>query len=154
MATADRPDDVFVAAGAPWYLTLFGRDSLWTARMLLPLGTELAAGTLRTLAARLGHRLRRPDRRRSPARCCTSCAVRRLDGETGESFLPPLYYGTIDATPLWICLLHDAWRWGLDPAVVEELLDPLERALGWLRDGRRPRRRRLPRVPRPQRLRA
>ena len=135
MATADRPDDVFVAAGAPWYLTLFGRDSLWTARMLLPLGTELAAGTLRTLAARLGtgydvrtqeepgkvlHELRRPP----------------VAGDAGVPLLPPLYYGTIDATPLWICLLHDSWRWGLDPAVVEELLDPLERALGWLdKDG-------------------
>jgi hypothetical protein len=38
--------DMFLAAGAPWFLTLFGRDSLWAARMLLPLGTELAAGTL------------------------------------------------------------------------------------------------------------
>ncbi|MES4900948.1 MULTISPECIES: hypothetical protein [unclassified Streptomyces] len=46
--------DQFLAAGAPWFLTLFGRDSLWAARMLLPLGTDLAAGTLRTLARRQG----------------------------------------------------------------------------------------------------
>ena len=46
--------DTFLAAGAPWFLTLFGRDSLWAARMLLPLGTELAASTLRVLAARQG----------------------------------------------------------------------------------------------------
>lgn len=50
---ADRPDQ-FLAAGAPWYLTLFGRDAIWAARMLLPLGTDLAAGTLRTLARRQG----------------------------------------------------------------------------------------------------
>ena len=50
----DRSDH-FLAAGAPWYLTLFGRDSLWAARMLLPLGTDLAAGTLRALARRQGN---------------------------------------------------------------------------------------------------
>jgi len=49
-------DDVFLAAGAPWYFTLFGRDSLWAARLLLPLGTDLAASTLRVLAARQGVR--------------------------------------------------------------------------------------------------
>src|SRR2546430_3133945 len=51
-----EPADLFAAAGAPWYLTLFGRDSLWTARMLLPAGLSLAAGTLRTLARRQGVR--------------------------------------------------------------------------------------------------
>ncbi|MBN9620361.1 MAG: amylo-alpha-1,6-glucosidase, partial [Actinobacteria bacterium] len=40
------PSDRFLAAGAPWFLTLFGRDAIWAARMLLPLGTDLAAGTL------------------------------------------------------------------------------------------------------------
>jgi glycogen debranching enzyme len=48
--------------------------------------------------------------------------------------LPPLYYGTIDATALWICLLHDAWRWGLPEEDVRSLLPALEAALGWLRD--------------------
>ena len=46
--------------------------------------------------------------------------------------MPPLYYGTIDATPLWICLLHDAWRAGLADAEVIDLLPALERALTWL----------------------
>ncbi len=50
-------NDVFAGAGTPWYLTLFGRDSLWAARMMLPFGTELAAGTLRTLARRQGQRV-------------------------------------------------------------------------------------------------
>ena len=54
LAAAAQPDDTFVAAGAPWYLTLFGRDSIWAARMLLPLGTDLALGTLRALARRQG----------------------------------------------------------------------------------------------------
>ncbi|WP_328587569.1 amylo-alpha-1,6-glucosidase [Serinibacter arcticus] len=48
--------------------------------------------------------------------------------------LPPVYFGTVDATALWICLLHDAWRWGMADADVEALLPTLEKALGWLRD--------------------
>ncbi|HEX9337815.1 MAG TPA: glycogen debranching N-terminal domain-containing protein, partial [Pseudonocardiaceae bacterium] len=47
LATVDQPGETFLAAGAPWFFTLFGRDSLWAARLLLPLGTELAGSTLR-----------------------------------------------------------------------------------------------------------
>ena len=55
--------------------------------------------------------------------------------ESGQALrLPPVYYGTIDATPLWICLLHDAWKAGLPDAEVEELLPNLLDALEWLRD--------------------
>ena len=54
LADPERPEDQFLAAGAPWFLTLFGRDAIWAARMLLPLGTALAAGTLRALARRQG----------------------------------------------------------------------------------------------------
>jgi glycogen debranching enzyme len=50
----------------------------------------------------------------------------------GAMSLPPLYYGTIDATPLWICLLHDVWRAGVPSAEVTELLPALERALEWM----------------------
>ncbi|GFJ88934.1 glycogen debranching N-terminal domain-containing protein [Phytohabitans rumicis] len=117
--------DTFLAAGVPWYLTLFGRDSIWAARMLLPLGTGLAAGTLRVLARRQG---------------------RRVDAHTGEepgkimhelrrdefTSLPPAYYGTVDATPLWVSLLHDAWRWGMPADEVAALLPALEAALDWL----------------------
>jgi glycogen debranching enzyme len=46
--------------------------------------------------------------------------------------LPPRYYGTIDATPLWICLLRDAWRWGLPDEEVRALLPQLQAALGWI----------------------
>ncbi len=131
-ADPDRPS-TFLGAGAPWFLTLFGRDSIWAARMLLPLGTELAEGTLRTLARRQGstvdiaageapgkimHELRRHDPRLRTARVAGAP--------------PPAYYGTVDATLLWISLLADAWRWGLSEAVVDELLPTLRRALEWL----------------------
>ncbi|HEY3479559.1 MAG TPA: amylo-alpha-1,6-glucosidase, partial [Streptomyces sp.] len=46
--------------------------------------------------------------------------------------LPAEYYGTVDATALWVCLLHDAWRWGLPEAEVRELLPTLRLALDWI----------------------
>ncbi|MGQ7296486.1 amylo-alpha-1,6-glucosidase [Quadrisphaera sp. KR29] len=126
-------DDVFLAAGAPWYFTLFGRDSLWAARMLLPLGTDLAASTLRVLAARQGVR-DDAETGEEPGKILHE--VRRAASEAeqagGTAFLPPVYYGTVDATALWVCLLHDAWRWGLPAADVEPVLPHLERALEWM----------------------
>ncbi|HUR01977.1 MAG TPA: glycogen debranching N-terminal domain-containing protein, partial [Nonomuraea sp.] len=57
LAETGEPGETFLGAGVPWFLTLFGRDSLWAARMLLPLGTDLAASTLRVLARRQGTRV-------------------------------------------------------------------------------------------------
>ncbi|MGW3163928.1 amylo-alpha-1,6-glucosidase [Streptomyces sp. NPDC001142] len=127
-----RPADQFLAAGAPWFLTLFGRDSLWAARMLLPLGTGLAVGTLRTLARRQGTKSD-PATEEQPGKILHE--VRRATQDFDQGFsLPPCYYGTVDATPLWITLLHDAWRWGLAPEQVEQLLPHAESALAWMRD--------------------
>lgn len=128
----DKPADQFLAAGAPWFLTLFGRDSLWAARMLLPLGTDLAAGTLRALARRQGVKSDQGTEEQ-PGKILHE--VRRATQNFNENFsLPPCYYGTVDATPLWITLLHDAWRWGLAPEQVEQLLPHAESALAWMRD--------------------
>lgn len=129
MTTPSTPDDDFLAAGSPWYLTLFGRDSIWAARMLLPLGTELAAGTLRTLAGRQGT-TDVPDTAEEPGKILHE--IRRPPADGGDAFLPPVYYGTVDATPLWVCLLADAWRWGMPAAEVEALLPAAERALAWM----------------------
>ena len=132
MSAAFAPDDVFLAAGAPWFFTLFGRDSLWAARMMLPLGTDLAAGTLRTLACRQGV-VEDPSTAEQPGKILHEVRSKPLSlGDEGE--LPPLYYGTVDATPLWVCLLHDAWRWGMPADEVEELLPAMEAALGWMAD--------------------
>jgi glycogen debranching enzyme len=138
LADPQAPADHFMAAGAPWYLTLFGRDSLITARMLLPLGTELAAGTLRTLARRQGRRMD-PEAAEEPGKIAHE--IRREPSDFADSSradqplrLPPVYYGTVDATPLWVLLLHDSWRWGMPAAEVAALLGPLERALAWMRD--------------------
>ena len=71
MGTTAHPDDTFLAAGVPWYLTLFGRDSIWAARMLLPIDLGPAAGTLRALARLQGTKIDTVDRRgagQDPAR--------------------------------------------------------------------------------------
>ncbi|MEQ7126856.1 glycogen debranching N-terminal domain-containing protein [Actinopolymorpha sp. B11F2] len=128
LADPEAPGDAFLAAGSPWFFTLFGRDSLWAARLTLPLGTDLARGTLRTLARRQGTR-HDVETAEAPGKILHE--VRMEQASVGS--LPPVYFGTVDATPLWICLLHDAWRWGLDDGAVTDLLDPLEAALGWLR---------------------
>ncbi len=125
------PGDVFAAAGSPWYLTLFGRDSIWAARMSLPFGTELARGTLRALARRQGTRVDGASAQ-EPGKILHE--VRRTAFvDPGRITLPPVYFGTVDATPLWVCLLHDAWRWGLERADVLDLQPALEAALGWMR---------------------
>jgi N-terminal domain of (some) glycogen debranching enzymes/Amylo-alpha-1,6-glucosidase len=133
LALADplAPDDTFIAAGCPWYFTLFGRDSLWTARMMLPFGTELAAATVRALARRQGTRddvyaAEQPGRIPHELRPATF--------REGELSLPSVYYGSVDATPLWITTLVEAWRWGLPDADVEPLLDALQAAVRWLVD--------------------
>ncbi|HSP51883.1 MAG TPA: glycogen debranching N-terminal domain-containing protein [Cryobacterium sp.] len=133
MATRESPDEPFLAAGAPWFFTLFGRDSLWAARFLLPLGTEIAGSTLRLLAQLQGTKSD-TETAEQPGKIMHELRpdVFSMPGESLS--LPPLYYGTVDATPLWICLLRDAYRWGLAPDEVEALLPALEAALGWMRD--------------------
>ncbi|MEO6502400.1 MAG: glycogen debranching N-terminal domain-containing protein [Jatrophihabitantaceae bacterium] len=138
LADPAAPHDHFLAAGAPWYLTLFGRDCLISARMSLPLGTELAAGTLRALARRQGSRVD-PDSAEEPGKILHEIRAAATDHGPAHQpdrrlRLPATYYGTVDATPLWILLLHDSWRWGLAEPEVERLLPHLERALAWMAD--------------------
>jgi glycogen debranching enzyme len=131
LADPEQPDDQFLAAGAPWFLTLFGRDAIWAARMLLPLGTVLAAGTLRALARRQGV-THDPVTTEQPGKILHELRAEVASGAAVR--LPPRYYGTVDATPLFITLLAEAWRWGLAEAEVAALLPHAQRALAWLRD--------------------
>jgi glycogen debranching enzyme len=135
LAHSSHPHDTFLAAGAPWFFTMFGRDSIIAARMLLPINTAIAGGTLRALAGRQGTET---DHTTAVQPGKILHEVRRTVltmAESGQPLrLPPVYYGTIDATPLWICLLHDAWKAGMADAEVEELIPNLQDALEWLRD--------------------
>ncbi|MDQ6659165.1 MAG: amylo-alpha-1,6-glucosidase, partial [Actinomycetota bacterium] len=128
-AVVGEHDDTFFSAGSPWYLTLFGRDSLWSARMTLPLGTDVAQGTLRVLGRRQGGTVD-VESAQEPGKILHE--LRRAAVDLPDVHLPPIYFGSIDATPLWICLLRDAWRWGMDPAEVNRQLDTAVLALEWL----------------------
>ena len=131
LATPAHPDEVFYAAGAPWFFTLFGRDSLWAARLALPLDPAVAASTLRVLA-RLQGTKKDPATAEAPGKIPHELRSGALSIPNEGVHLPPLYYGTVDATPLWVCLLADAHDAGMPEDEVRELLPNLRRALEWM----------------------
>ncbi|GAA4167418.1 glycogen debranching N-terminal domain-containing protein [Gryllotalpicola koreensis] len=126
-------DEPFLAAGAPWFLTLFGRDALWAAQFMLPLDPGLALSTLRALAQLQGTEVD-PLTAEQPGKIMHELRPTALELPQQQIMLPPLYYGTIDATPLWIVLLRDAWHAGVSGAEVKALLPHLHAALEWMRD--------------------
>lgn len=134
LAPARHPQDVFVAAGAPWHLTLFGRDSLWTARLLLPLDDdrELAFGTLRALA-RLQGSVRDESTDEEPGKILHVVRCRATRHPEGR-VLPPVSYGSMDATALFVLLLVEAYREGEDEERVRALIPHARAALGWMRE--------------------
>ncbi|RWR21580.1 amylo-alpha-1,6-glucosidase [Microbacterium enclense] len=129
----DDPDDEFFAAGAPWFFTLFGRDSIWAARLALPLDRDIAASTLRVLA-RLQGTLDDAQTAQEPGKILHELRSSSLEIPSEGISLPPRYYGSVDSTPLWICLLADARRAGMPAGEVRALLPALRAALGWIRD--------------------
>ena len=117
----------FVAAGVPWFMTLFGRDSLLTAWMALPLDIGLALDTLQRLARLQGQRVD-PMTEQQPGRILHE--LRRGPG-TGGALDGVAYYGSVDATPLFVMLLGECWRWGADETTVRSLLPAADAALAW-----------------------
>ncbi|MFI1211399.1 glycogen debranching N-terminal domain-containing protein [Streptomyces sp. NPDC020802] len=115
-----QPTDTHLAAGAPWRCGMAPAESLAAARMTLPLGTRLAAGTLRTLA--------RTQLVGAGPRSGLIPGPRRQAG----ALLPPSCTGQ-EATLLFPVVLAEARRWGLSEPETEELLPTAERCLHWLR---------------------
>lgn len=132
MTTVQAPGEPFLAAGAPWFFTLFGRDSIWAARLMLPTGTDLAASTLRVLASLQG-KSDVVDTAEQPGKIMHELRPDVLQAADGLA-LPPLYYGTVDATALWSILLHEAWQAGMADDHVQALIPNLEAALHWIGD--------------------
>lgn len=132
MASSDHPEDAFLAAGAPWFFTLFGRDSLIAARLAMPDSLSLASSTLRVLARRQGTS-KDVDTAEQPGKILHEVRRATLNLDDGAS-LPPEYYGTIDATCLWICLFGQVHEMGMPDDEARDLLPHLRRALEWLRD--------------------
>ncbi len=127
----DFPDRVVVAAGAPWFMTVFGRDSLLTAWMALLVDPDLALGVLTTLARFQGTE-EDPRREEQPGRILHEMRF----GEAASLSLGggSIYYGTADATPLFVMLLGELRRWGLGRDDVDRLLPNADRALAWIED--------------------
>jgi len=114
------------AAGMPWFMTVFGRDTLITCLQTLLFGPELAHTALSVLAE-LQATEDNPEVDAEPGKIVHE--VRR--GKAASAWFPA-YYGTADATPLWLVLLSEVWRWTDDAALVRDLKQPALRALEWI----------------------
>jgi len=126
-----NPERMVVAAGAPWFMALFGRDALLASCMLVPINPSLALGTLQTLAGRQGTAVD-PLTEEQPGRILHEV---RLGVGTGLALGgKSAYYGSIDATPLFVTLLGEVGRWGVAGEAVDALLPHADRALEWIRD--------------------
>lgn len=123
-----HPDRPVVAAGAPWFMTLFGRDSLLTSWMTLPFDASLAGGVLESLADLQGTE-HDPASEEQPGRIIHEL---RRHGGNGPFSSRSRYYGTVDATPLFVGLVAEAWRWrALDDDALARLAPAVGRAVGW-----------------------
>ncbi|MBV8771358.1 MAG: amylo-alpha-1,6-glucosidase [Deltaproteobacteria bacterium] len=123
------PEGTFLMAGIPWYATLFGRDSILTALFALPFNPALAVGTLKSLASLQGQQID-PRRDEQPGKIVHEIR----EGELAATGEVPFgrYYGSVDATPLFLCLLGRYVQTTGDLGLAEELWSNAERALHWI----------------------
>lgn len=117
------------AAGLPWYMAMFGRDSLITGLQTQILGSELSVGVLKALASYQGRR-RDDFRDEQPGKIPHE--VRSGELASMEDVPHSRYYGTVDATPLYLILLSETYRWTGDLELVRQLLPVAEAALNWI----------------------
>jgi glycogen debranching enzyme len=120
---------ILPAAGLPWFLTVFGRDTLITAYQSVSFGPLLARGALLELASLQGKQFD-DFKDEEPGKILHE--IRQ--GELTKLGLKPHspYYGTADATMLWLILLSEYWRWTSDTALVRRLAPNVQAALEWI----------------------
>jgi glycogen debranching enzyme len=126
MRLHETNDDHVLAAGAPWFMTLFGRDAIISSLQTLLLSPELAAGTLRVLAATQATH-DDPERDAEPGKIIHELR----HGKAARAWFDR-YYGTLDATPLFLVLLSELWHWTDDSTLPLELEEAARRALAWI----------------------
>jgi glycogen debranching enzyme len=114
------------AAGMPWFMTVFGRDTIITSLQTMLLGPELAVNALETLAE-LQATTDDPTIDAEPGKIVHELRT----GRAAEKWFAR-YYGTVDATPLYLVLLSEVWRWTGDAALVRRLRGPALAALEWI----------------------
>src|SRR5262249_49279095 len=133
MLTSDTPEGLMPYAGIPWYVAPFGRDSVLTALQLLPFNAAVARGTLRFLARR---QAQRDDAAtdQEPGKILHEYREGEL-ANCGEIVFTP-YFGSVDATPLFLILLGEYWKWTADEALVRELWPAVTGAIGWITERR------------------
>jgi glycogen debranching enzyme len=123
-------EDGFVPyAGIPWYVAPFGRDSLITALQVLPFEPAIAAGTLRFLARHAG-RVEDAFTDQEPGKIIHELRRGEMAACREIPFIP--YYGSVDASPLFLILLSEYWKWTADVALARELWPTAERVLQWM----------------------
>ncbi len=123
------PDSSLPAAGLPWFMTVFGRDSLITSYQALPFTPELAETTLRVLAARQAAEVD-DFRDAEPGKILHEIRFGELTHFDERPHSP--YFGTADATPLFLVLLEEYERWTGDTELVRELEPNARAALQWI----------------------
>jgi glycogen debranching enzyme len=117
------------AAGLPWFMTMFGRDSIFTSLQALPFTPELAATTLHALGDWQGTRVD-DFRDEDPGRILHELRYGELSAFEERPHSP--YYGCADATPLYVVLLDEYERWTGDRRLVRELEREARAALAWI----------------------
>jgi glycogen debranching enzyme len=117
------------AAGLPWFMTMFGRDSIFTSLQAIPFTPELAATTLRALGDWQGVRVD-DFRDEDPGRILHEMRYGEMTAFEERPHSP--YYGSVDATPLYVVLLDEYERWTGDRALVRELEIEARAALRWI----------------------
>ena len=117
------------AAGLPWFMTMFGRDSIFTSLQALPFTPELAATTLRALGDWQGSRVD-DFRDEDPGRILHEMRYGEMTAFEERPHSP--YYGCADATPLFVVLLDEYERWTGDRKLVRELEHEARAALNWI----------------------
>ncbi len=117
------------AAGLPWFMTMFGRDSIFTSLQALPFAPELAATTLRELGSRQGTRTD-DFRDEDPGRILHEMRYGELTAFEERPHSP--YYGSADATPLFVVLLDEYERWTGDRKLVRDYEYEALAALEWI----------------------
>jgi glycogen debranching enzyme len=117
------------AAGLPWFMTMFGRDSVFTSLQALPFAPDLAATTLQVLGRWQGSRVD-DFRDEDPGRILHEMRYGELSAFEQRPHTP--YYGTADATPLYVVLLDEYERWTGDTALVRRLERVARAALDWI----------------------
>ncbi|HJR88605.1 MAG TPA: glycogen debranching N-terminal domain-containing protein, partial [Aeromicrobium sp.] len=117
------------AAGLPWFMTMFGRDSIFTSLQALPFTQELAATTLRELGLRQGTRVD-DFRDEDPGKILHEMRYGEMTAFEERPHSP--YFGSADSTPLFVVLLDEYERWSGDSKLVRDLEFEARAALTWI----------------------